>query len=703
MGVAVAAGQPANDDCADATLITSLPFADSVDTTGATTEVLDPLVGCTGFPSALERSVWYRYVAAAPILLEVSTLGSDYDTVLVAHAGTCGALTPRFCNDEPHDDLVADTETSRMLATLGAGEEVLIEVVDRNSITPGRSLQLSVVETPVLQANDYPVSSSRPNVAANTNGDFLVAWIDGDVGVSGKLVDAAGLPQGPTFQVSVGTYAWGYYDGPGVTGDGGTGFIVAWTDGGGQSLARKVDGTGTPTGPEIDLGPTGSTEEPHVAADAAGNFVVAWAQDFADGVIARRFDAAGTPLGPVFQVATTAARWARIAAAPGGEFVVVWTDAANLDGDDYGVFGRRYDASGVALGAPFQVNVNTPNGQGDYGADVTMLPDGGFVVVWNDRDNDYTSQFDQGLSVLGRRFDTAGSGSTPFLVSTGTASTYSGSERGYANAYPAIASDSDGNFVVTWNRMYAGPYGQRFREDGAPVGSVFRASHISDEYQYQSDVAADANGDFVVVWDHGWYSSDYNVMGHAFAGPIAPPICPVTPQAGCREPTIALKGTLRLKDKTPDASDSLGWKWLRGEETLLAALGAPLVSTSYRVCVWDGASTTLLGAEIPAGGSCGANPCWKDLGADGFKYVDKAATRDGIQKVILKPGVAGAAKVIVKGKGTGLEMPALPLALPVTAQVLASNGECWSAVYEPGGVVNNLSTEFSAKASLGTP
>jgi hypothetical protein len=257
--------------------------------------------------------------------------------------------------------------------------------------------------------------------------------------------------------------------------------------------------------------------------------------------------------------------------------------------------------------------------------------------------------------------------------------------------------------VVVWNREYGGPYGQRFRTNGTPVGDVFRASNEADSYQYQMDVAANASGDFVVVWDHYWTQSFERVLGHAFAGPIAPPICPAAPQAGCREPTIALKGTLRLKDKSPDTSDSLGWKWLRGEETLLAALGAPLVSTSYRVCVWDGASTTLLDAEIPAGGSCGANPCWKDLGTNGFKYVDKAATRDGIQKLILKPGLAGAAKVIVKGKGTGLGMPALPLALPVTAQVLASNGECWSAVYEAGGVVNNLSTEFSAKASLGTP
>jgi hypothetical protein len=248
-----------------------------------------------------------------------------------------------------------------------------------------------------------------------------------------------------------------------------------------------------------------------------------------------------------------------------------------------------------------------------------------------------------------------------------------------------------------------GPYGRRFRVDGTPVGGVFRASNVSDAYQYQADVAANANGDFVVVWDHGWEGNDYNVLGHAFAGPIALPICPATPQPGCREPTIALKGALRVKDRTPDNGDSITWKWLRGEEVTLAALGDPLATTGYRVCVWDAGSAVLTDAEIRPGGTCGTKPCWTSLGSDGFKYVDKAATHDGIQKLILRTGLTGEAKVIAKGKGPGLELGALPLSLPVTAQVLASNGECWSATFEAGGVALNTDVDFSGKASLGTP
>jgi hypothetical protein len=328
VSAAVATAQPANDDCVNATVIGSLPFTDTVDTTTATTEASDPVIDCGDSPASMKiKSVWYRYVAAGPILLEVNTLGSDYDTKVVAHLGTCGALVSTFCNDDIDDRLQPSTESSRMLVTLGAGDEVWIEAVDdfNGGVGDGGTLVFNVLETPIFQTNAHTVDSYRPNVAANTSGDFLVVWIDGDAGVSGRMVDAGGLPQGPTFQVSVGTDAWGYYDGPSVASDGSGGFIVAW-ESGTQSLARKVDAGGTPIGPEIDLGAVGFTEEPHVAADAAGNFVVAWAQDTGSGVTARRFDAAGTPLGPAFQVATTGARWARIAAAPGGEFVVLWTD-----------------------------------------------------------------------------------------------------------------------------------------------------------------------------------------------------------------------------------------------------------------------------------------------------------------------------------------------------------------------------------------
>ena len=75
-----------------------------------------------------------------------------------------------------------------------------------------------------------------------------------------------------------------------------------------------------------------------------------------------------------------------------------------------------------------------------------------------------------------------------------------------------------------------------------------------------------------------------------------------------------------------------------------------------------------------------SNTKWKAIGTKGFKYLDPARTEDGTQKVILKSGVAGKSKAILKGKGINLPDPLDmgPLGTPVTAQLLNyESGVCW--------------------------
>jgi hypothetical protein len=62
----------------------------------------------------------------------------------------------------------------------------------------------------------------------------------------------------------------------------------------------------------------------------------------------------------------------------------------------------------------------------------------------------------------------------------------------------------------------------------------------------------------------------------------------------------------------------------------------------------------------------------------------------------LRAGLAGASKVILKGKGVNLTMPTLPLTPKVTLQVRNDNGECWDAEFSTP--VQNLGDRFKAKA-----
>ncbi|MEB2284500.1 MAG: hypothetical protein B6D46_03135 [Polyangiaceae bacterium UTPRO1] len=175
-------------------------------------------------------------------------------------------------------------------------------------------------------------------------------------------------------------------------------------------------------------------------------------------------------------------------------------------------------------------------------------------------------------------------------------------------------------------------------------------------------------------------------------------VCGPTPQAGCRGPAVAGKGgTLKLVDKSPDKKDQLNWKYVKGAATTLADFGDPLTATDYTLCVYDASARPqpILFARAPAGGTCGKKPCWKAI-KGGFKYNDKLYTPDGLQQLLLKSGPATKTKILVKGKGADLPMPALPLTTAVTVQLKNAAGVCWEARYS--AAQKNFAEQFRAKA-----
>src|SRR3954469_312907 len=84
---ALAAAPPPNDDFDAATVISSLPFSDGIDTSPATTAADAPYCAGTG------ASVWYRFTPTQDVDVQADTFGSSYDTTLSAFTGSRGSLT----------------------------------------------------------------------------------------------------------------------------------------------------------------------------------------------------------------------------------------------------------------------------------------------------------------------------------------------------------------------------------------------------------------------------------------------------------------------------------------------------------------------------------------------------------------------------------------------------------------------------------
>ena len=184
------------------------------------------------------------------------------------------------------------------------------------------------------------------------------------------------------------------------------------------------------------------------------------------------------------------------------------------------------------------------------------------------------------------------------------------------------------------------------------------------------------------------------------ASPLPPPPapCPATPLAACRKPTARGRSLVLLKDQTPDALDTLLWKWTGAVATAKADFGDPVATTNYQLCLYDqsGATPTLrLASNAPAGGTCGARPCWTGT-TTGFVYADPALTPDGLATISARGAGAGAAKLLIKGKGTNLPLSGLPLGPPVRVQLSAGSGVCWEAVYTTP--LTNNAGKFKAKS-----
>jgi len=201
---------------------------------------------------------------------------------------------------------------------------------------------------------------------------------------------------------------------------------------------------------QVNTWTTSGQGNPSITSLSNGGFVVVWqsgclsgctGQDGSGyGVYGQRFDSNGNKVGSQFQVSTWTTTFHQapsITSLSNGGFVVVWSSKWQ-DGSDYGVFGRRFDASGNAAGVEFQVNTWTTDDQ--QSPSITSLSNGGFVVVWQSRRQDGS-----GWGVYGQRFDSNGNKvGSEFQVNTWTTDD---------QGNPSITSLSNGGFVVVWESV----------------------------------------------------------------------------------------------------------------------------------------------------------------------------------------------------------------------------------------------------------
>ena len=179
---------------------------------------------------------------------------------------------------------------------------------------------------------------------------------------------------------------------------------------------------------------------------------------------------------------------------------------------------------------------------------------------------------------------------------------------------------------------------------------------------------------------------DNDGLGDFGCDDAAPP-CPATPLTNCKVSVVSGKSSLAISDDTSPSKDRFRWLWQRGGATGLDDFMNPLTSGArYSICIYDESPRPqpLLGQAVVGGGSCADKPCWKRTGKNGYQFSDTAGTQGGITRVKVKSGAQGKARVEVRGEGANVSIPDLPATLPVSVQLLVSDGsrtECWATTF----------------------
>ncbi len=299
---------------------------------------------------------------------------------------------------------------------------------------------------------------------------------------------------GTEFQVSA--YTIGDQTAPAVATEDNLDFVVVWEsphDGSGRGVfARRFESTGAPKAGEIQVNDyvTSNQDLSAVAADADGDFVVTWSSYTQDGssygVFARRFTSAGIAQAAEFRVNTYTTGYQTVPALDvdsDGDFVIAW-QSLGQDGNNYGIFARRFNAAGAAQGAELQVNTYTTNHQRRPA--VAMSGAGGFVVSWESELQDGAS-----TGVFSRRFDATG-------VPQGAELQVNTYVTG-AQSRPDVALDGDGDFVIAWHSAAQdgsgnGVFARRFDANGVPQAPELQVNTYTTGNQAAASVAIDGDG-----------------------------------------------------------------------------------------------------------------------------------------------------------------------------------------------------------------
>jgi hypothetical protein len=338
------------------------------------------------------------------------------------------------------------------------------------------------------------------NIARAKSGNFVITWMDsryGNYDIYAQRYGPSGIPQGSNFRVN---------DDDGTAGQGGPavsmncfgGFVITWADArnGCDIYAQRYDSLGIPIGSNFKVNDGSeiiSRREPAVAMNDSGNFVITWTfTPYSNDIYAQRFHHTGTRLGYNFKVNDDSGPAGQsepnVAMDGSGNFVITWRDTRGSS-EYYDIYAQRYNSSGIALGSNFIVN-NYAENTWNAGPRIDMNDSGYCIITWYEGGSrTWAQRYKPNGSLWGTNFQVPSDAEFP------------------DQSNPDVSIDESGNFVIAWQSIQPSAYqwnihAQRYAFTGIPLDSNLNVNDDSSiTFPRDPAIATDSSGNFAITWE----------------------------------------------------------------------------------------------------------------------------------------------------------------------------------------------------------
>lgn len=363
-----------------------------------------------------------------------------------------------------------------------------------------------------------------PRAALNASGGFLV-WQDNASGRPASIINAVHLDASlrGLSPIRVNAVSKGNLQKPSVSLMKNNRTIFVWQ---GTALGtpdiyfRILGSNGVFVAPDVRINTVVKDAQINPAVSSLGDgAVVVWQSYNQDGnlfgIYGRRVSATGKLVGSEISVNTGKGfnqRNPAVTELAGGNFIVTWITEQQRFENSVDVGGRLFTAAGLPAGPEFLINQGTnicskPS--------VAALANGGFTVVWSERDSLSRSN---GLDIVARGFSADGTPSAggAFRVNSFV----------YGDQYEPSVAAVGNDCLAVWTSMgqdgsWEGVFGRLLTGGTRVGGSEFQINDTTISRQIHGTVAADGTGRFLVNWSSFAAVTSFDLFGKTYR--ISPP------------------------------------------------------------------------------------------------------------------------------------------------------------------------------------